>query len=120
MIWGGSWERGFMFGNSCTPVVDSCQCMAKPIQYFKVKKKIKNFKKRKKKKKLLKESTCKALSNKNCTIVFLGRSPKAKAIVIKAKINKWDLVKLTSFHTTKKTIKEKKKRTYRVRENICK
>ena len=24
---------GFMFGNTCTPVVDSCQCMAKPIQY---------------------------------------------------------------------------------------
>ena len=33
------WEvgGGFMFGNSCTPVVDSCQCMAKPIQYCKVK-----------------------------------------------------------------------------------
>ena len=29
--------RGFMFGNTCTPVVDSCQCMAKPIQYCKVK-----------------------------------------------------------------------------------
>ena len=27
---------GFMFGNACTPVVDSCQCMAKPIQYCKV------------------------------------------------------------------------------------
>ena len=35
MVWevGG----GFMFGNSCTPVADSCQCMAKPIQYCKVK-----------------------------------------------------------------------------------
>ena len=33
------WEvgGGFMFGNSCTPVADSCQCMAKPIQYCKVK-----------------------------------------------------------------------------------
>ena len=33
------WEvgEGFMFGNSCTPVVDSCQCMAKLIQYCKVK-----------------------------------------------------------------------------------
>ena len=33
------WEvgGGFMIGNSCTPVVDSCQCMAKPIQYCKVK-----------------------------------------------------------------------------------
>ena len=29
--------RGFMFGNTCTLVVDSCQCMAKPIQYCKVK-----------------------------------------------------------------------------------
>ena len=28
---------GFMFGIVCTPVVDSCQCMAKPIQYCKVK-----------------------------------------------------------------------------------
>ena len=28
---------GFMFGNACTPVVNSCQCMAKPIQYCKVK-----------------------------------------------------------------------------------
>ena len=28
---------GFRLGNSCTPVVDSCQCMAKPIQNCKVK-----------------------------------------------------------------------------------
>ena len=28
---------GFMFGIACTPVVDSCQCMAKPVQYCKVK-----------------------------------------------------------------------------------
>ena len=27
----------FMFGIACTPMVDSCQCMAKPIQYCKVK-----------------------------------------------------------------------------------
>ena len=32
-------EGRFRVGNSCTPVVDSCQCMAKPIQYCKVKKK---------------------------------------------------------------------------------
>ena len=37
---------GFMFGNACTPVVDSCQCMAKPIQDCKVKwSKNKNLKK---------------------------------------------------------------------------
>ena len=28
--------RGFRMGNTCTPVVDSCQCFAKPIQYCKV------------------------------------------------------------------------------------
>ena len=27
---------GFRMGNTCTPVVDSCQCMAKPLQYCKV------------------------------------------------------------------------------------
>ena len=31
--WGGMGRRGE--GNSCTPVIDSCQCMAKP-QYCKV------------------------------------------------------------------------------------
>ena len=28
---------GFRIGNSCTPMADSFQCMAKPIQYCKVK-----------------------------------------------------------------------------------
>ena len=28
---------GFMFGIACTPLVDSCQCNAKRIQYCKVK-----------------------------------------------------------------------------------
>ena len=27
---------GFRMGNPCTPAVDSCQCMAKTLQYFKV------------------------------------------------------------------------------------
>ena len=27
---------GFRMGNTCTPVADSGQCMAKPIQYCKV------------------------------------------------------------------------------------
>ena len=37
---GWDWEgggRGFRMGNTCTPMVDSCQCMAKQIQYCKVK-----------------------------------------------------------------------------------
>ena len=37
MLWEGKWEGGFMFGNAYTPVVNSCQCMAKPIEYCKVK-----------------------------------------------------------------------------------
>ena len=28
---------GFRMVNTCTPMADSCQCMAKPIQYYKVK-----------------------------------------------------------------------------------
>ena len=28
--------RGFRIGSTCTPVADSCWCMAKPIQYCKV------------------------------------------------------------------------------------
>ena len=36
---GIGWEvgGGFRIGSSCTPVVDSCQSMAKPIQYCKAK-----------------------------------------------------------------------------------
>ena len=26
----------FRMGNTCTPMENSCQCMAKPIQYYKV------------------------------------------------------------------------------------
>ena len=40
---------GFKMGNTCTPMVDSCQCKAKPLQYCKVKKK-------KRKKKLIGDS----------------------------------------------------------------
>ena len=28
--------KGFRMGNTCTPMADSCQCMAKPLQYCKV------------------------------------------------------------------------------------
>ena len=37
ICYGEGGGRGFIFGNACTPVEDSCQCMAKPIQYCKVK-----------------------------------------------------------------------------------
>ena len=38
----GMWREaggGFRMGNTCTPVADACWCMAKPIQYYKVKNK---------------------------------------------------------------------------------
>ena len=56
--------------------------------------------------KLLEESIGKTFSDINHTNVFLGQSP--KSIEIKTKINKWDLIKLTSFCTAKETIKQKK------------
>ena len=45
--------------------------------------------------KLLEENIGKTFSDINHSNVFLGQSP--KAVEIKAKINKWDLIKLTSF-----------------------
>ena len=42
---------GFRMGNKCTPVVDACWCMAKPIQYCKVNNNNNKINKRKKKKK---------------------------------------------------------------------
>ena len=39
---------GFRMGNTCTPMVDSCHYMAKPIQYYKVEKN-NNIKKKKNK-----------------------------------------------------------------------
>ena len=68
--------------------------------------------------KLLEENIGKTFSDINCTSVFLGQSP--KAIEIKAKTNKWDLVKLISFCTAKETINKMKKTTYRLGENVCK
>ena len=57
--------------------------------------------------KLLKENIGKTFSDINPSNVFLGQSP--KAIEIKAKINKWDLIKLTSFCTGKETINKMEK-----------
>ena len=57
--------------------------------------------------KLLEENIVKTFSDINYTSVFLGQSP--KAIDIKAKTNKWDLIKLTSFCTAKETINRMKR-----------
>ena len=50
--------------------------------------------------KLLEENIGKTFSDINLTNVFSGQSPKASEI--KAKINQWDLIKLTRFAQQKK------------------
>ena len=56
--------------------------------------------------KLLEGNISKKFSDINRSNVFLGQSP--KAIEIKAKINKWDLIKLITFCIAKETIKRTK------------
>ena len=68
--------------------------------------------------KLLEQSRGKTLFDINCTSVFLGQSP--KAIEIKPRINKWDLIKLTSFCTAKGNHKKNEKTTYGLGESISK
>ena len=57
--------------------------------------------------KLLEENVGKTFSDINHTNVFLGQSPKAAET--ETKINKWDLIKLTSFCTAKETQKKTKR-----------
>ena len=52
--------------------------------------------------KLLQENIYRKLFDISCSNIFLDLSPKTKET--KAKINKWDLIKLKSFCTTKETI----------------
>ena len=55
----------------------------------------------------LEENRGKTFSDINLTNVSSGQSPKATEI--KAKINQWDLIKLTSFCTAKETQKKTKR-----------
>ena len=57
--------------------------------------------------KLLEENIGKTLSNINHSRILYDPPP--RAMEIKAKINKWDLMKLTSFFTTKETISKVKR-----------
>ena len=54
----------------------------------------------------IKENRGEIFSDIKSKNVFLGQSP--KAIEIRAKINEWDLIKLTSFCTAKETTKKQK------------
>ena len=56
--------------------------------------------------KLLKENIGKTLSNINHSKILYDPPP--RILEIKAKINKWDLMKLKSFCTTKETIRKVK------------
>ena len=53
------------------------------------------------------ENTGKTFSDISCSNIFLNQFLKAKEI--KAKINKWDLIKLNSFCTAKETINKTKR-----------
>ena len=66
--------------------------------------------------KLLEENIGRTLFDINCSNIFLNTSP--RVMETKAKINKWDLIKLKSFCRAKETIN--KKTTYGMEENICK
>ena len=57
--------------------------------------------------KLLEENIGKTFSDINLMNIFSGQSPKATEI--RAKINQWDLIKLTSFCTAKETQKKTKR-----------
>ena len=67
--------------------------------------------------KLLKKNIGKTFSDINCRSFFLYLSP--KAIEIKAKVNKWNLIKLINFFTARETI-NKTKRQPTDWEKICK
>ena len=56
---------------------------------------------------LLEEDIGKTFLDINCSYIFLDQSPKAKEM--KAKINKWDLIKLKCFCTAKEIINKIKR-----------
>ena len=67
--------------------------------------------------KLLKENIGKTLSDINHSRIL--SDPPPRVMEIKAKINKWDLIKLKSFCTTKETL-SKVKTAFRMGENNSK
>ena len=55
----------------------------------------------------LEENIVKTFSDINCTNVFLGQSPKPKEM--KARVNKWNIIKLWAFATAKEITNETKR-----------
>ena len=68
---------------------------------------IQDLKVRPETKKLLEENIGKTLSEVNHSRIFYDSPP--RILEIKAKINKWDLIKIKSFSTTKETISKVKR-----------
>ena len=79
-----------------------------PTSYIKINSKwIKDLNVRPETIKLLEENTGKTLSDRNHSRILYDPPP--RILEIKAKINKWDLIKITSFCTTKETISKVKR-----------
>ena len=68
--------------------------------------------------KLLEENIGKILSDINHNRILYDPPP--RILEIKAKINKWDLIKLKSFCTTKEIISKVEKKAFRMGENNSK
>ena len=67
--------------------------------------------------KILEENIGRTLFDINRSSIFLDLFPKAKKI--KAKTNKWDLIKLKSFLRNKGNHQQNEKTSYWMGENIC-
>ena len=82
-----------------------------PTPYTKINSKwIKDISARPETIKLLEKNIGKTLSDINHTRILYD--PTLRVLEIKAKINKWDLIKLKSFCTTKETIRKVKSRLH--------
>ena len=68
--------------------------------------------------KLLEQNTGRTLDDINQSKILYDPPP--RVMEIKTKVNKWDLIKLKSFCTTKKTKNEMKKTVLRMGEINCK
>ena len=68
--------------------------------------------------KLLEENIGKTLLDINHSRILYYPPP--RILEIKAKINKWDLIKIKSFCTTKQTISKVKRQPFRMGENNSK